>query len=468
MNFLSIKDKYIVVVGDIILDEYLYGNIERISPEAPVPVVRMQKKDYKLGGAANVAFNLRELGCQVKLVGMIGADSAAQKIITMLSKAGITHELITTAQPTICKQRVIGNNLTQMIRLDYEETFAPQQQQYLLEKFTLASQGANCCILSDYNKGTIIDSGALIKIANQAGAKVLVDPKKDSLAKYSGADLITPNQQEFKNIFQERYSELEFIQQQMKKNNIGAILHTQGSRGMSLLKASGVTQKIAATATEVFDVTGAGDTVIAVMAASLALAMPLELAMAYANYAAGIVVRKQGIASITLSQLCQYNNSVSLEQSMIVNDITTAKTAGAKIVFTNGCFDILHAGHISSLTAAKKLGDMLIVAVNSDQSISKLKGANRPIVKLADRVKLLQALAVVDAVLVFSDATPYNLIKTIQPDVLVKGADYQVENVVGADFVKSYGGEVVLLPLTTGLSTSNIINKILDTESLVS
>lgn len=454
----------IVVVGDIILDEYLGGAIDRISPEAPVPVVHVQSTSYKLGGAANVASNLKALGCKVILLGIIGDDFVGSKVVELLAAEGIKAELIKSKRPSIRKTRIIGRS-SHMLRLDYEEHYDDKDARELEDRFNSIIKSVDSCIFSDYAKGTLQNIQGLIKTAKQAEKLVFTDPKHIDFGVYAGSDFITPNSKEMAAMLQLAYDDpkwLDSLRQKMEQHNITNVLYTRGKDGMSLISDCDEIS-VNAIASEVFDVTGAGDTVIATLAALVTAGFDYKDVVTIANYAAGFVVRKQGTAQVGINDLLHLLQ-VKVPHESIADDIIAAvracKEEGRKVVMTNGCFDILHAGHVRFLEEAKMKGDKLIVAVNSDDSVSRLKGPARPINKVANRVAVLQALACVDWVVVFKEDTPLNIITAISPDVLVKGSDYKVSEIVGGKHVQSYGGIVATIDLVPDLSTSNLVKKI--------
>lgn len=459
----------VLIVGDVMLDHYYRGSTDRISPEAPVPVVHVKETDSHPGGAGNVALNIASLNGQVTLLGIVGEDEAKNKLDQHLSKANVqTNWISLPHHPTITKLRVLSQH-QQMIRLDFEQALSPIDKSDLYAQFDSLLEEHNVVILSDYGKGTLSDPQYFIQAAKAKGKTVLVDPKGSSFEKYRGADLITPNFKEFTTIVGE-CSDTEAICQKgqhlMNKLDLGAILVTRGSEGMTLISEGNEPETIPTQARDVYDVTGAGDTVIAVLALSLSQGADITRAMRRANAAAGIVVGKVGSASCTPEELHRTLNKSNPIQRGIVNDeqakiaIESAQARSEKVVFTNGCFDILHPGHVDYLKEAKAQGSMLIVAINSDESVAKLKGPTRPINQLSHRLEMLAALECVDWVVSFDDDTPKRLLSLLKPDVLVKGGDYRRDEIVGYDIVEQYGGTVKPLMLREGLSTTSIIEKI--------
>ncbi len=458
----------ILVVGDIMLDRYWHGQASRISPEAPVPVVHVTELEERPGGAGNVALNLASLGCQVTLLSIVGEDKEATKLQHILEEAGIQcifHRL--EDFPTITKLRVIGRN-QQLIRLDFEKTLDALKAQNLLPDFNEHITQSDVLVLSDYAKGVLHHAQAFIAGARLNNVPVLIDPKNDDFNLYRGATLITPNQKEFEVAAGRCADQAELITkgyELMRDCDIGALLVTQGENGMTLLEKENPPLHLPTRAREVYDVTGAGDTVIAVLAAALAAGEDLSSAARLANAAAGIVIRKLGAATVSVPELRramqrqQGSEFGVLTEEELMAVIEDARSKGETLVMTNGCFDILHAGHIQYLEAAKELGQRLIVAVNDDDSVRRLKGSPRPINPLVERMSVLAALRVVDWVVAFSEDTPERLITSVTPDVLVKGGDYRIEDIAGAKHVLAKHGQVKILPFKTGCSTSNIIHK---------
>lgn len=458
----------VLVVGDVMLDRYWHGGTSRISPEAPVPVVKVEQIFDRPGGAANVALNIAALGGQALLVGVTGCDEAAHSLSRSLQAAGVQcHFQQQAGQPTIVKLRVLSRN-QQLLRMDFEEPFATDTEQ-LEGSVAQLLQGVKVLILSDYGKGALQNHQALIALAKQRGISVLADPKGKDFSIYRGASLITPNLSEFEAVVGACRDEAELVskgQQLLTELDLGALLITRGEHGMTLLRAQQSPLHLPARAREVFDVTGAGDTVISTLAAALAADAELPQAVALANLAAGIVVGKLGTAAISAPELRRAvqreqgseRGMVTVEQ--LLQALEDARAHGERIVFTNGCFDILHAGHVAYLEQARAQGDRLVLAVNSDASVTRLKGPGRPINSVERRMAVLAGLGAVDWVVSFSEDTPENLLKLVRPDVLVKGGDYGIEGVVGADIVRAYGGEVKVLGLVENSSTTAIVEKI--------
>lgn len=459
----------VLVVGDVMLDRYWHGGTSRISPEAPVPVVRVESTEDRPGGAANVAVNVLSLGGQATILGLTGDDADARALERLLRQRGAQVEFVRVAGvPTITKLRVISRN-QQLIRLDFEDATLQSDQQTLLERFKALLPDADVVVLSDYGKGVLRQAQEFIQAARMAGKPVLVDPKSRDFSIYRGASVITPNRGEFEAVVGACGSDEELAAKGLRLLDalgLEALLITRGEEGMTLLRAGHEPLHLPAQAREVFDVTGAGDTVISVLASGLAAGLELPEAMVLANAAAGIVVGKLGTASVTAAELRQslfeahHNGRGVVSEEELVQLVEAARARGETIVMTNGCFDILHAGHVAYLQQAASLGQRLIVAVNDDDSVRRLKGAERPINPLEHRMAVLAGLAAVDWVTSFSEDTPERLISRILPDVLVKGGDYRVEDIAGARCVQENGGTVVVLDYVDGLSTTRVIEAI--------
>jgi D-beta-D-heptose 7-phosphate kinase / D-beta-D-heptose 1-phosphate adenosyltransferase len=458
----------ILVVGDIILDQYIYGETYRISPEAPVPVVRVKNTEERPGGAANVAVNVSSLGVAVQLLGITGKDESSARLEKILSEQGVeSHFVYQDNFSTISKQRVLSRH-QQLIRLDYEKEIDILDTRHLIEKYLELIESVDVVILSDYAKGSLDKVQTLIKLANKNNITVLVDPKSTDFSCYHQASVLTPNFKELEAVVGNCKSNEVLVEkgnQLCKKLQLEALLVTRGEKGMTLLRENQEPLHLKAETHEVYDVTGAGDTVIAVLAAAIACDSKLEEATALANTAAGLVVEKLGAVTVSVDELNgasinKYQSSVSMDSDVTLQVINQAKRNGEQIVMTNGCFDILHAGHINYLIKARSLGDRLLVAVNDDESVKQLKGDARPINSLENRMTVLAALACVDWVISFSEDTPEQLISLFVPDILVKGGDYTEEQIAGATFVKKSGGDVVVLPFEEGCSTSLMLEKI--------
>ena len=459
----------VLVVGDIMLDRYWYGGTNRISPEAPVPIVKVDALEERAGGAANVAMNITSLGGSARLIGFTGIDEPAKVLDEQLTKRNVHCDFVSVStHPTITKLRVLSRN-QQLIRIDFEEGFNSVDHTPILERIESALSTSKVLVLSDYAKGALTAVQAMIKQAQKANVPILVDPKGTDFERYRGATLLTPNMSEFEAVVGVCKTEQEIIEkgyQLIKQYDFKALLVTRSEKGMTLLQLDKPVYHLPTQAKEVFDVTGAGDTVIATLAASLAAGQSLEESCFLANAAAGVVVGKLGTSTVSQVELSNAIRARTddgfgvMTEETLKEEIRKARLRGEKIVMTNGCFDILHAGHVSYLANARKLGDRLIVAVNSDASVKQLKGPSRPINPLMQRMIVLGALDSVDWVVPFEEETPQRLIASILPDVLVKGGDYKPEDIAGGKEVIEAGGIVKVLNFEDGCSTTNIIDKI--------
>ncbi|MDD2163220.1 bifunctional D-glycero-beta-D-manno-heptose-7-phosphate kinase/D-glycero-beta-D-manno-heptose 1-phosphate adenylyltransferase HldE [Glaesserella parasuis] len=459
----------VLVLGDVMLDRYWFGSTNRISPEAPVPVVKVQENEDRAGGAANVAMNIASLNVPVTLHGLVGNDDAGRALDKLLSEHRIQNQCVAVdSHPTITKLRILSRH-QQLLRLDFEEGFHNLDCQALLAKLAAEITAYGALILSDYGKGTLDTVQQMIQIARQANVPVLIDPKGTDFERYRGATLLTPNMSEFEAVAGHCRDEDEIVTKGLKMIadfDLSALLITRSEKGMTLLRPNQDPFHLPTQAKEVYDVTGAGDTVISVLATAIADGRPLEEACYLANAAAGIVVGKLGTSTVSPSELEQAIHQRAETGFGIVSEdelkaiVKQSKTRGEKIVMTNGCFDILHPGHISYLENARKLGDRLIVAVNTDESVKRLKGESRPINDLDARMAVLAGLASVDWVVPFGEDTPQRLIGEILPDLLVKGGDYKPEEIAGSQEVWANGGEVRVLNFENGCSTTNVIKKI--------
>ena len=463
----------VLVAGDVMLDRYWHGWATRVSPEAPVPVVKVGNEEERPGGAGNVALNIAALGSAASLVGIIGQDDNGAALKSRLNAAGVYCDFLELAdKPTITKLRVISQH-QQLIRLDFEQEYEqPDITSSIQERVRNLLQEAQVLVLSDYGKGALTDVETLIALGQKQNIPILVDPKGTDFHKYSGATLITPNLGEFEAVVGPCPNEDTLVtkgQQILKQLNLQALLITRGEHGMTLPRPDAAELHLPARAQEVFDVTGAGDTVVSVLAAALAAGDSLAESTALANLAAGLVVGKLGTAAISAPELRraslreQGSGRGVMTSDQLLIAIQDARAHGESIVFTNGCFDIIHAGHVGYLTEARKLGDRLVVAVNDDDSVRKLKGAGRPINPLERRMAVLAGLEAVDWVVSFAEDTPESLLERLRPEVLVKGGDYKVTEVVGGNYVKDYGGRVQVLDFLDDCSTSAIVEKLQET-----
>ncbi|MCI5107493.1 MAG: bifunctional D-glycero-beta-D-manno-heptose-7-phosphate kinase/D-glycero-beta-D-manno-heptose 1-phosphate adenylyltransferase HldE [Pseudomonadales bacterium] len=462
------QDARLLVIGDVMLDRYWHGAANRVSPEAPVPVVKVSNREDRPGGAGNVALNLAALGSATSLLGVVGDDDTGRDLLSRLNAAGVFCDfLVSPDKPTITKLRVIAQH-QQLIRVDFEQTFDADDVRDLQARSEALMDGVGAVILSDYAKGALQDVQSLIQLARGKGIPVIVDPKGTDFSRYRGATLITPNLNELEAVVGPCEHEDDLVNKGLKMLSdlqLEALLVTRGEHGMTLIRPDSPELHLPARAQEVFDVTGAGDTVISVLAASLAAGDDLADATALANLAAGLVVGKLGTAAISgpelrraiLAEQGSGRGVMSAEQLQIA--VQDARDHGEKIVFTNGCFDIIHAGHVGYLAEARKYGDRLIVAINDDDSVRRLKGSGRPINPVERRMAVLAGLEAVDWVVCFSEDTPESLLQALRPEVLVKGGDYSIDQVVGGEFVQSYGGEVKVLEFLDNCSTSAIVDK---------
>jgi D-beta-D-heptose 7-phosphate kinase/D-beta-D-heptose 1-phosphate adenosyltransferase len=466
----------VLVIGDIMLDRYWFGDAIRISPEAPVPVVNIKQIDERPGGAGNVALNIAALGAKVTLLGAAGDDETARTLENQLTAAGILHDIQHYSSiPTIAKLRIISRH-QQLIRLDFEEISPTYNPDHIIRLFKKHLPYANLVIISDYGKGTLCCTPLLIQLAKEAQIPVFVDPKGLDFTIYNGADVITPNLKEFESIVGPCDTErmiADKAQAFLSSHHINAMLLTRGERGMTLAQNNQQEIHLPAHAREVFDVTGAGDTVIAILGSAVAAGTSLPDAMELANLAASLVVAKLGAATVSVPELQAALTRSTPTQAGIANEeqllraVANARAQGKKIVFTNGCFDILHAGHVTYLQQAKQLGDYLVVAINDDASVKRLKGDTRPINNTRQRMAVLAGIGAVDCVTSFADNTPERLLKYLQPDILVKGGDYSLDQVVGATIVLAYGGQVRVLGLVKDMSTSSIIERVIQHHQVI-
>jgi D-beta-D-heptose 7-phosphate kinase/D-beta-D-heptose 1-phosphate adenosyltransferase len=465
----------VLVVGDLMLDRYILGDVDRISPEAPVPVLRHAQRYERAGGAANVAMNLAGLGCQALLAGFWGEDAEKAELAAFLDAAKIdTVGVVTTPLPTISKTRIVGRQ-QQLLRLDIESLEKPDaaSQQRLRERVEMLVGKVHAVVLSDYAKGAVTPElcDVVIRAARKAGIPVLADPKTPDFSKYSGATMVCPNLNELSLATGLPSYELEPLllagEAQRTEHELKYLCVTMSERGIRVLWEGGAYHS-PARAREVFDVSGAGDTVIATLAAALAGGLQVQTAVELANLAAGIVVGKVGtvpiaahelVAALTPSSGVRFGEKI-LDRERLTTRIAEWRAAGETIVFTNGCFDLLHVGHVTLLEDCHKFGTKLVLGLNADASVQRLKGPTRPVVGENERARVMAALAAVDAVVLFEEDTPLELICAVKPDVLVKGGDYSVETVVGHEVVIAAGGRVEIVPTVEGFSTTNIVKKL--------
>lgn len=470
--------KRLLVVGDVMLDKYIWGDVGRISPEAPVPVVRATHQTHQPGGAANVAVNLAKLGASVVLVGFTGGDADESLLVAGLAASNITPLFVVCSGfPTITKMRIVGGR-QQMLRLDSENLNEREHadHQRILSKALQELPKCDALVLSDYAKGvlSITVCEQLIAEARRLAIPVLVDPKTKNFARYKGATTICPNLAELSAASGEHAGDvdamLQAAEQMVTQFDLEYMTATLSEKGIAVVRP-GSRFLAPAVARQVFDVSGAGDTVIAVLAICLASGLSIEPAVELANVAAGIVIGKVGTVPVEKHELLAalepdlalHAQDKVLDREALVRRVAVWRASGEQVAFTNGCFDLLHVGHIAVLEQARRQGDRLIVAINSDASVAALKGPSRPVVNEDARAHVLAALAAVDAVVVFGEATPLDLILAARPDVIVKGGDYDESTIVGAREVKSWGGRVAIVPIVAGHSTTRLIERSINT-----
>jgi D-beta-D-heptose 7-phosphate kinase / D-beta-D-heptose 1-phosphate adenosyltransferase len=467
----------VLVLGDVMLDRFIYGSVDRISPEAPIPVVNVERSLDMPGGAANVARNVAAMGAHAILLGVVGDDAwAADLRLQLASSAAIdAHLIVDPSRPTSVKTRYVADG-QQVMRADRESRvpLPADIAERLLDEFSAALAGAEVVVLSDYAKGVLSDqvTRAAIDLARRAGKIVIVDPKSKNFARYRGATVLTPNLLELQQACgQECPTDEQVVngaQRILDQGVCDAMVVTRGKDGMSIVQAGGDAVHLPTAKRQVFDVSGAGDTVVAVISLGLAVGAGVVDAAALANIAAGIVVGKRGTATVTAGEMIAvqrpFDGSTDPQKIFALDTVLQLarswREQGLKIAFANGCFDLLHPGHISLLEQARRSADRLIVGLNADSSIRRLKGPTRPIQAEVARATVLSAVKSVDAVVIFAEDTPIDLIEALAPDVLVKGADYTLDQVVGADFVIRHGGKVLLAELLTGHSTTDTVTRV--------
>ncbi len=468
------------IIGDIMLDEYFIGEVDRISPEAPVPVLQVRDVEQRLGGAANVAVQIAALGGHASLAGIVGNDLAGAQILQMCEQSRIDIRAVCKLddRASTRKLRALGRN-QQLLRLDFDNaTPCPTSVvRWMIDRLK-EGRSPDIIVLSDYAKGVLTPEllSEIAVAAAAAGVRIVVDPKRRDFAAYRGASVITPNVHELEiatgQTLARDDAESIAASARLLATECGAeaILVTRGDLGMILVPPQGPYVSIAARPHTICDTTGAGDTVVAVLVASLAAGATLLEGAQIANAAAGLVIEKVGTVSAKPAEIASVMRGESetkcLGRDELASQVQLWRDAGKRIVFTNGCFDLLHAGHLSLLHASAELGDIFILAVNSDASVKRLKGPERPLVSEHERAAMLASLACVDAVSIFEEDTPLEILRVVRPDVLVKGQDYRIEQVVGGDLVESYGGKVVLLPMIPGKSTTALIERMAGTHSV--
>ncbi len=468
------SDAKVLVIGDVMLDRFWHGAATRISPEAPVPVVKVAGVDDRPGGAGNVAINLAALGVETTLSGLVGDDEHAKQLRSAVEAKGVRWSVMPCPADTIVKLRVLSRN-QQLIRMDFEAPLDDYADESFLQYASNLIAEHDVVLLSDYAKGTLTNIEALIRACRVLNTPVLVDPKGADFSRYAGATLITPNLSEFEAVVGACYQDDTVISARARhlceQHGFEAVLVTRSERGMTLQSKEGEPLHLPALAREVFDVTGAGDTVISAMAAGLASQDSFENSTRLANVAAGLVVGKVGTATVTREELqgalLQSEGDVHdlpafgvVTEQEAVAAVARLKAEGQRVVMTNGCFDLLHPGHVTYLSQAAALADVLIVAVNDDASVTRLKGPDRPINGIESRMSVLAGLRSVSYVVAFSEDTPARLIEAISPDVLVKGGDYTIKEIAGHEHVLESGGEVIILEFVEGFSTTATIKRI--------
>ena len=463
------ENSKILVVGDSILDKYLFGVVERISPEAPVPILKTKTSELRLGGAANVAANIAAMGTKVSLLSICGKDKDAENLKNTLIQKDVKPILISfKREQTISKERIVSNN-QQLLRIDDEVAFGIESSSILLKRFLKIYSNFDAVVLSDYGKGTLTDHQAYINACKKSHIPILIDPKGGDFTKYKNSFAITPNLREFEEIVGQSINKKEIVEKAKKlKNdlNLENLIITLGAEGVMLIDKEENLSIFSSEAKQVYDVSGAGDTVIAVLSALVAQNNSVQKSLRVANTAAGIVVGRFGTSIVTRKELAdklksdEANNSDLIKLNDLKNKLEILRKEGKKIVMTNGCFDILHAGHVDYLKKAKNQGDILIVAINSDKSVRELKGEERPINKLKARSAVISGLKSVDFTISFNATTPKRLYEQLKPDVLVKGSDYTGKKIAGSEAVEANGGRIELVEFLEGYSTTSLIRKI--------
>jgi D-beta-D-heptose 7-phosphate kinase / D-beta-D-heptose 1-phosphate adenosyltransferase len=471
---LSAKKPRLLVIGDVILDKFIWGNVDRISPEAPVQVVNIRRENVALGGAANVANNLTAIGCEVTMLGVVGADDNGKVLRDEFQGKRIHDEalFVDQSRPTTTKTRVIAGS-QHVVRIDYENTdpISGAIQDRIIDYLGKNVSKFDAVIVSDYQKGVLTDAvlHRVLSLAKQSNVKTIVDPKRKNFAAYRQASIIKPNLREagvaVGRDLRTTEDVLHAAKEILETTLAEAVLVTRGKDGMLLVDRNGH-ETISATAQEVYDVTGAGDTASAFLGFMVAAGQSALDAARIANLAAGVAVSRMGTVTVTIEDvLHQIEDSTSGSRKILTREelvaVLTSIRTNLTIVFTNGFFDILHVGHVTLLGKSKALGDKLIVGLNSDASIRRNKGEKRPFVSEQERAHILAALESVDYVVLFDEDTPLDLLRALKPDILVKGSDYALDDVVGRDVVESYGGKVALVDLVPGFSTTSIVESIL-------
>jgi len=455
----------ILVVGDAMVDRYIIGETTRISPEAPVPVIKAAREDIRPGGAANVAANVVALGQHCALLTICGDDAAGEDLARLMERHDVAFDCVRDpGRHTTQKTRVISG-VQQIARIDHDGSVSDAARAELVGRFAARLNGVRAVIFSDYDKGALADLPTLLKIARKRGVATFVDPKCADRARYAGAFLLKPNAREFHALFGDCAEDhiADRAAAVLDAMALEYLAVTRGAKGILMVSRDGVVVDHPTEALQVFDVTGAGDTIMAALVVGIVEGLPIAAAIDQANVAAGIAVSRPGTYVVTRSDLEErlYRRDHAMTKlvplPLLIAKLAHARETGARIVFTNGCFDVLHAGHVRLLDLARRQGDVLIVGLNDDASVTRLKGPARPVNNLADRAEVLSGLAAVDHVVAFEQDTPLELIRAIGPDVLVKGGDYALDDIVGADLVRSSGGTVFIAPMLAGRSTTAIL-----------
>lgn len=475
----GLDEPRVLVVGDVIMDRYVFGEVKRISPEAPIPVLNVDQAEQRLGGAGNVAANLRAMGAAVSIASVVGSDSWGRDLRSLLEEAGVDVTGLVTdeARPTVRKSRLMSG-VQQILRVDWEESAAVEGEaaSAIQAHASALLEEVDAVVLSDYGKGVLTEETCahVLGLAKERGLPVVVDPKGEDYSKYRGATLVSPNRNEAELVLGHALPDEDALSEGARvlseENGIEAVVITLGAGGIHYRAADGSEGRVATKARAVYDVTGAGDTVVAQLALHLGAGAALGDAVQLANEAAGIVVGRLGAATITREELIARVRAGEAPRGKVLAPehldelIEEWRAEGKHIVFTNGCFDVLHRGHVEYLRFSKAQGDVLLVGINDDESVRRLKGKERPLNALEDRLEVLAALEPVDAVVAFSDDTPKDLVERVSPDVLVKGEDWADKGVVGREWVERHGGKVVLAPLVPGRSTTAILGKARETE----
>ena len=473
INIPDFSKSRVLVVGDIMLDRYWYGDTSRISPEAPVPVVHVGESEERPGGAGNVALNIASLESIATVLGLTGDDEAADVLTKQLQKANVlcNFERL-SGYATVTKLRVLSRH-QQLIRMDFEDGFCGYDSKGLLRRFNKLISECDAVVFSDYGKGSLEIITPMVEIASSANKPIVIDPKGTDFSRYRKATLLTPNLSEFEAVVGVCSSDEDLVAKAealVAELELEALLITRSEKGMTLVQRNQPVLHLPTRAQEVFDVTGAGDTVVAVLASVLACGDSLQTATALANLAAGVVVGKLGTATVTIDELKRaLAKHTAVEQGVVgeprlVELVKSSQDIGESVIMTNGCFDILHPGHISYLQQARALGDRLVVAVNSDASVRELKGDSRPINSVESRMAVLAALSCVDWVVPFIEDTPERLYCSVLPNVVVKGGDYKADEVAGGACVEKAGGRVEILGFVNGFSTTDMIGRIKNEE----